>query len=93
MWLIVKLQAWARGARIRRGLPQLTSDTPIMRRKQMMRMQSMQNARANSLQQPQSLKADQTYDATDVEDRPAFAFNNGATYTGQWKGKDRHGRG
>ena len=35
--IIVKMQAWVRGARLRRSLPDLTSDTPIMLQKQFLR--------------------------------------------------------
>ena len=38
------------------------------------------------------LEEGNTYDAP-VEDRPEYEFKNGAKYTGQWKGEDRHGHG
>jgi len=40
-----------------------------------------------------TLHADQNYDEGEIEDRPEYVFKNGARYTGQWKGQDRHGKG
>ena len=93
IWIIVKMQAWARGNRVRRNMPQLTSTTPIMKDKQLMRTNTMgQRSIAPGGTYDMKLEAGQNYDA-EVEDRPEFIFKNGAKYLGQWKGQDRHGRG
>ena len=60
-----------------------------MRSKQMHRLNTATLQGATT----KKLIAGQSYDASEVEERPEFEFKNGAKYIGQWKGQDRHGRG
>lgn len=78
MKIIVRLQAWARGARVRRAIPNFTNK------------ESMSKYRQADGYGPSN--SHNTGNGK-IEDRPEFQFKNGARYLGQWMGNDRHGRG
>ena len=78
----MKLQALARGSRLRRHLPQLTSETPMLQKKQLLRQNTTgMNSVAPGGTVNMRLYAGQSYDA-DVEERPEFVFKNQARYLG-----------
>jgi hypothetical protein len=81
--LIVRLQAWARGCRVRKNLP-------AHMKYRLMQRQSYRIRPTESLVQSGPLDYD---DMSGVEDRQEYVFKNGARYVGQWKGDMRHGYG
>ena len=81
--LIIKLQAWARGNRVRRSLP-----AHMKKKKQQLKMSERNQEITSNYTGPLDYN-----DISGVEERGEYIFKNGAKYIGQWKGDMRHGHG